>query len=156
MPDRISLLLKLTAATLAALCLLQISRLSDSIPPLQSVQLPNLSILSTNTTTATNTPPDNPNTQIPTNVQNEIQIIQASQILGRLPQPQPIMLLGIAGQYAFLQTPSGASGLAAQGEEVGGVKVLSIGTNQVSIQFNNETQNLVLFPGLTTPQPNQP
>ncbi len=147
MPDRISLLLKLCTAALAALCLLQISQLPNSTNPLESIQLPNLSILSTHTNT---NPPHQP-APISTNAQNEIQTIQASQILGRLPQPQPIMLLGIAGQYAFLQTPYGASGLAAQGEEIGGVKVLQIGTNQITIQHNSETQNLVLFPGLTTP-----
>jgi hypothetical protein len=60
------------------------------------------------------------------------------------------MLLGIAGQHAFLQTPTGQAGLAAEGDELGGVKVIRIGTNSVLVEIEGKQQELVLFPGLAS------
>ena len=86
--------------------------------------------------------------QLPPEIQNQVDTIQQSEILGRLPRPQPLMLLGIAGHHAFLQTPTGQAGLAAEGEEVGGVKVIRIGTNRVLVEVEGKPRELVLFPGL--------
>ena len=56
-------------------------------------------------------------------------------------------LLGIAGQHAFLRAPSGQTGLLKEGEELGGVKLLRIGTNRVLIEHEGQQKELSVFSG---------
>ena len=57
------------------------------------------------------------------------------------------ILLGIAGNSAFLRAPSGQTGLLREGEELGGVKLLRIGTNRVLIEHEGQKKELVIFSG---------
>jgi hypothetical protein len=56
-------------------------------------------------------------------------------------------LLGIAGQDAFLRAPNGQTGLVKEGEELGGVKLLRIGTNRVLIELEGQQKELSVFSG---------
>ncbi|MCP5515892.1 MAG: hypothetical protein H7A45_01385 [Verrucomicrobiales bacterium] len=169
MRDRWEPILKLACALLAGLLLFQLAGLTRSSDPLQGVDLPNLAALRVSSHPPPPDEADEPDTgrppgrptglppgfpggappePLPTNIQNQVDTILQSEILGRLPRPQPLMFLGLAGQHAFLQTPSGQSGIAAEGEEIGGVKVLRIGANRVLVEVEGKPQELVLFPGL--------
>ena len=56
-------------------------------------------------------------------------------------------LLGIAGKDAFIRTPNGQTGLLREGEELGGIKLLKIGTNRVLIEQDKQEKELTLFSG---------
>ena len=85
---------------------------------------------------------------IPPEVQARVERIAKSEILGPLPMPPlPMALLGIAGRDAFLRAPTGQTGLVREGEELGGIKVLRIGTNRVLVQQGDEKKELTLFSG---------
>lgn len=169
MRERKEPILRMACVLLAGLLLYQVAGLFRSPDPLKGVDLPDLAVLSVKTNSPapakaagaeTGQPPGmppggppgmpggGPPAPLATNIQNQVDAIQQSEILGSLPRPQPLMLLGIAGQHAFLQTPSGQSGLAVEGEEVGGVKVLRIGANRVLVEVEGKRQELILFPGL--------
>jgi hypothetical protein len=80
-------------------------------------------------------------------VQARVNEIHQKEIFGPVPRPVPLTLMGIGGAYVFLQTPSGQSGLVAKGEELGGVKVLRIGTNRVLVEVDGKPQELTIFSG---------
>jgi len=63
-------------------------------------------------------------------------------------QIPPPALLGIVGPYAIVRAPGGQTDLVAEGKEIGGVKVLKIGTNRVLLEFQGKTQEFLLFQGL--------
>lgn len=85
---------------------------------------------------------------LPPEIQARIDGIQKKEILGPVPRPVPLTLLGIAGKDVFLQTPGGPAGLVSEGGELGGVKVLRIGTNRVLVEVEGQTQELTIFSGL--------
>lgn len=78
-----------------------------------------------------------------------VQSIVSSEIFGPVPRPPsiPTALLGIAGKHAFLRTSTGQTGLLKEGEELGGVKLLRIGTNRVLVEQQGEKKELTLFSG---------
>ena len=169
MPERHPLILKTLCGLLAVLVAYQLSRLFRVHDPLEGVTLPDVASLSVEPVAPPVDEGSSPGSsegegpgfsggrpgggrrgpQLPPDIQNQVNAIRQSEILGRLPRPQPLMLLGIAGRHAFLQTPTGQAGLAAEGEEVGGVKVLRIGTNRVLVEVEGDSQELVLFPNLS-------
>ncbi len=73
--------------------------------------------------------------------------IKDSQILGMIMRPPPMALIGIGGHDVFLRGPNGQTGLLREGEELGGVKLLKIGTNRVLIEHEGQTKELTLFQG---------
>lgn len=73
-------------------------------------------------------------------------IIQ-SELLGPIPHPLPMALLGIAGHDAFIRTPSGMSGMIHEGAEFGGIKLLRIGTNRVLVEEAGAKKELMIFEG---------
>ncbi|HEX5400042.1 MAG TPA: hypothetical protein VFY06_13435, partial [Verrucomicrobiae bacterium] len=81
-------------------------------------------------------------------VQARIDRITDSEILGPVIHPLPMALLGIAGDSAFLRAPSGQSGLVKEGGEMGGIKLLQIGTNRVLIEEAGDKKELTIFGGL--------
>lgn len=95
-------------------------------------------------------PPAPPRTaaKIPPEVQTHIDAIQTGGMLGQLPQPLPLALLGIGGDDAFIRTANGQTGLLRVGEELGGVKLLRIDINQVVVEMEGQERTLELFPGL--------
>ncbi len=56
-------------------------------------------------------------------------------------------LLGIAGKDALLRTASGQTGWVREGKELGGVKILQIGTNRVLVEVEGQNQELMIFSG---------
>ena len=62
--------------------------------------------------------------------------------------PQPMALLGIAGEVAFLRTDSGQSGLVKAGDTLGDLKLLRIGINRVLVEQNGQPRELTIFSGM--------
>ena len=85
----------------------------------------------------------------PAEIAARIDKIKTSGILGQVIMRPPAMpaLLGIAGRDVFIRAPNGQTGLAQEGEEFGGVKVLRVGTNRVLIQYEGKTNELTVFEG---------
>ncbi|MEO7676404.1 MAG: hypothetical protein ABIV39_06550 [Verrucomicrobiota bacterium] len=84
---------------------------------------------------------------LPPAVQARVDKITQSEILAPVIRPQPLALLGIAGNSAFLRSPSGQSGLVKEGDELGGIKLLKIGTNRVLVEEAGEKKELMVFSG---------
>lgn len=73
-------------------------------------------------------------------------IIQ-SELLGPVPHPLPAALMGIAGLDAFVRTSTGMSGLVHEGADLGGMKLLRIGTNRVLVEEGGVKKELMIFGG---------
>lgn len=84
---------------------------------------------------------------LPPQIQSRLDRITQSEILGPVVRPLPMGLLGIGGQHAFLRAPNGQTGLIREGEELGGVKLLKIGTNRVLIEHEGQKKELNVFSG---------
>jgi len=84
---------------------------------------------------------------LPPAIQAHVDRITQSEILGPVMRPLPMALLGIAGKDVFLRAPNGQTGLLREGEELGGVKLLQIGTNRVLIELEGQTKELSVFSG---------
>ena len=62
--------------------------------------------------------------------------------------PQPMALLGIAGETIFLQTPGGQTGLlTVTNEPLDGIKLLRIGINRVLVEQDGQKKELMIFDG---------
>ena len=83
----------------------------------------------------------------PATVQARVDRIIQSEVLGPVMRPLPMALLGIAGKDVFFRAPNGQTGLLREGEELGGVKLLQIGTNRVLIELDGQTKELSVFSG---------
>lgn len=70
-----------------------------------------------------------------------------SEILGPVMRPLPMALLGIAGNVAFLRAPNGQTGLVKEGEDLGSLKLLRIGTNRVLVEEEGQKKELMMFSG---------
>ncbi|HWX23219.1 MAG TPA: hypothetical protein VN578_25230 [Candidatus Binatia bacterium] len=86
--------------------------------------------------------------ELPLPVQAQVVRVTESEILGPVMRPQPMALLGIAGDVAFLRSPSGQTGLVKAGDELGGLKLLRIGTNRVLVEQDGQKKELTIFNGL--------
>ena len=84
---------------------------------------------------------------LPPAIQTRVDRIIQSEVLGPVMRPLPMALLGIAGKDAFIRAPNGQTGLLREGEELGGVKLLQIGTNRVLIELEGHTNELSVFSG---------
>ena len=84
---------------------------------------------------------------LPKLVQARVDTIVESEILAPIQRPVPMALLGIAGSDAFLRTPNGQSGMIKEGEELGGVRLLRIGTNRVLVEQDGQKKELTIFSG---------
>ncbi len=85
---------------------------------------------------------------LPAEAQARVDQIVQSEILGPVIHPVPMGLLGIAGDSAMLRATNGQTGLVKAGGEMGGIKVLRIGTNRVLVETDGQKQELTLFNGL--------
>lgn len=74
-------------------------------------------------------------------------IIQ-SELLGPVMRPPPMALIGIAGKDVLLRGPNGQAGLVREGGEMGGAKLIRIGTNRVLVQEGTELKELMIFEGI--------
>lgn len=84
---------------------------------------------------------------LPPAIQSRVERIAESELLGPVIRPLPMALLGIAGDVAFLRAPNGQTGLPKEGDELGGIKLLRIGTNRVLIEHEGQQKELLMFSG---------
>lgn len=87
------------------------------------------------------------NSDLDRSVQARIARITDSEILGPVVRPPPMALLGIAGDTAFFRSPKGETGLLKEGDSLGGVKLLRIGTNRILIEQDGTNKELTIFEG---------
>jgi len=85
--------------------------------------------------------------ELPPEIQARVARISDSEILGPVMRPMPMALLGIAGNVAFLRSPSGQTGLVKEGDNLGEIKLLRIGTNRVLIEQDGQPKELMIFSG---------
>ena len=173
MLDRFNPALRILCLVLAAIVVAQLARLAGQSrslpePPTEAFSLPAPSLASGPQSTnaapnagATNpgatspavargpgaAPGVSPGPSLPAHVQARVERITQSEILGPVVRPLPMALLGIAGLDAIVRTPDGRTGLLRVGEELGGVKLLQIGTNRVLIEHEKQRKELMLFSG---------
>ncbi len=154
MPERINPLLRMLCLVLAALIVYQLAWIvaqKDPLGPLSTVSASGSFAgeergpKSTNAMATRGTAPQQ--APIAPVIQTRIDRIAQSEILAAIVRPLPMALLGIAGKDAFLRTPNGQTGLLKEGEELGGVKLLKIGTNRVLIEHEQQQKELMLFSG---------
>jgi hypothetical protein len=84
---------------------------------------------------------------LPPAMQTRISRIVDSEILGPVVRPLPMALLGIAGEYAFLRSASGQTGLVKEGDSLGDIKLLRIGINRALIEQDGQKKELTIFSG---------
>jgi hypothetical protein len=85
---------------------------------------------------------------LPAPVKERIDRITQGEILAPVMRPLPMALLGIGGQSAFLRSPDGQTGLVKEGDSLGTLKLLRIGTNRVLVEVDGEKKELMIFAGL--------
>lgn len=158
-------ILKIICLALAGLLLFQVSRLAVGRDPLKDVNVPiPPSPPLQETTQATEKPstpvqpgapgmPGMPGMRGATKVsltgpvQVSVDKIIQSEILGPVVRPPPMALLGIAGKDAMVRGPNGTTGLLRAGGELGGIKLLRIGTNRVLVEHEGQEKELMIFSG---------
>ena len=86
--------------------------------------------------------------KLPPEIQARVDRVTESEILAPIVRPMPMALLGIAGNVAFLRSPSGQTGLVKEGEDLGEIKLLHIGTNRVLVEQDGQPKELMIFSGL--------
>jgi hypothetical protein len=84
---------------------------------------------------------------LPPAIQARVDRIVESEILGPFIRPQPAALIGIAGDFAFVRAPTGQTGLVKEGDDLGGLKLLRIGTNRVLVEEQGQKKELTIFSG---------
>jgi len=92
-------------------------------------------------------PPRDRGVDLPPAVQARIHQITESEILAPVMRPLPMALLGIAGEFAFLRSASGQTGLVKEGDSLDDLKLLRIGINRVLIEQDGQKQELMIFSG---------
>jgi hypothetical protein len=89
-----------------------------------------------------------PPPKLPPEIQARVDRVVESEILAPVMHPMPMALLGIAGKFAFLRAPSGQTGLVKEGDDLGEIKLLRIGTNRVLVEQDGQKKELMIFSGL--------
>lgn len=85
--------------------------------------------------------------ELPLPIRARVDRITDSEILGPIMRPLPMALLGIAGNVAFLRAANGQTGLVKEGDNLGGLKLLRIGTNRVLVEDDGQKKELTIFSG---------
>ena len=149
MPDRLNRVLRIVCLCLAGLVLWQISRLAArKKDPLPSFNLPAAAHAASATTSTNSSKSDAKKAvELPSNARARVDRIVQSEILGALVKPQPLALIGLAGQDAFLRNTDGQTMLLREGETNSGLKLLRIGTNRVLVEHEGQQKELTLFSG---------
>ncbi len=93
--------------------------------------------------------------ELPPEIKDRVERIVQAEILGQVIRPMPMALLGIAGETAMLRSPEGQTGLVKEGDSLGTLKLLKIGTNRVLVEVKGEKadaepekKELMMFAGL--------
>lgn len=143
MPERFERYAKLACLGLGALLLYQAAKFATAPDPLASPSL-----------LAAPAPPALAEEKkqgnlpaLPPATLEQVEKITKSEILGPVPQPPPMALLGIGGDEIFLRTATGQTGLLRENEELGGIKLIRIGTNRVLIEHEGQLKELTMYSG---------
>lgn len=88
-----------------------------------------------------------PAPELPPAVKARVDRIYESELFGQIMHPMPMALLGIAGDCAFLRSPSGQTGLVKEGDSLGEIKLLRIGINRVLVEQDGQKKELLIFDG---------
>jgi hypothetical protein len=86
--------------------------------------------------------------KLPPEIQARVDRVVESEIFAPINHPMPMALLGIAGNVAFLRTPSGQTGMVKEGAALGEIKLLRIGINRVLVEQDGQQKELMIFSGL--------
>ena len=86
--------------------------------------------------------------ELPPAVLARIDRMVDSELMGPVFHPMPSGLLGIVGNVAFLRAPSGQTGMVKEGDSLGEIKLLRIGTNRVLVEEEGQKKELMIFEGL--------
>jgi hypothetical protein len=89
-----------------------------------------------------------PGPPLPPEIQARLDKVIDSEILAPVIRPMPMALLGIAGKDVFFRAPNGQTGLIKEGDELGGVKLISIGVNRVLVEEQGQRKELTIFAGM--------
>lgn len=92
-------------------------------------------------------PPGKRGADLPPTMQSRINRIVDSEMLGPVMHPLPMGLLGIAGEFAFLRSANGQTGLVKEGDSLDDLKLLRIGVNRVLIEQAGQKKELMIFSG---------
>ena len=92
-------------------------------------------------------PPGKRGTDLPPAMQSRISRIVDSEMLGPVMHPLPMGLLGIAGEFAFLRSANGQTGLVKEGDSLDDLKLLRIGVNRVLVEQGGQKKELMIFSG---------
>ena len=156
MLERLNPILRLICAGLAVLLAWQVSRAVAGKNPLENVTAPQM--VSSPVSAPTNAPGKTTNrvsratlpgkrTDFPAAIQEHLDRIVRSELLGPVIRPMPMALLGLAGNEALLRATNGQTGWVRAGEEMGGIKLLRIAANRVLVEVDNKQQELTIFAG---------
>ena len=85
--------------------------------------------------------------ELPLPIRARVDRITDSEILGPVMRPMPMALLGIAGNVTFLRAANGQTGLVKEGDSLGGLKLIQIGTNRVLVEEDGQKKELTIFSG---------
>ena len=85
--------------------------------------------------------------KLPAAIQTRVDKIVESEMFAPVMHPQPMALLGIAGETIFLRTANGLTGLLKADEPLDGVKLLRIGINRVLVEVDGQKIELMIFEG---------
>jgi hypothetical protein len=143
MPERIEPVLKIACLLLAGLVVYQLIPLLMARDPVLPGSAPPTTTVAPNPQTSS-TPGNKP---IPPAVATRIEQITQSEIFGPIPRPLPMGLIGIFGDEAYFRAPNGQVGWLKEGDELGGVKLIRIGTNRILIEHEGQTSELTIFGG---------
>ncbi len=84
---------------------------------------------------------------LPPEIQARVDRVYESEIFAPINHPMPMALMGIAGNVAFLRAPNGQTGMVKEGDDLGDIKLLRIGTNRVLVEQDGKKQELMIFAG---------
>ena len=155
--ERLGPAFRIACLGLAVLVLYQLTRIAARRDPLARLSFPAAASQATSsepqagqqgTNSAARPAPAATGTNVPPAVQARIDRITQSEALAPIMRPLPMALFGIAGKDAFLRAPNGQTGLLKEGDELGGVKLLRVGTNRVMIEHQGQQKELTVFSGL--------
>lgn len=168
MLERFQTWFRVAALLLALLAVLQVARLVKRGQALSQIRVPagSFQVAQNSTAAASGTNanatanananadashsggPHRPAPNLPPEIGARIEKIKEAQILGMIMRPPPMALMGIAGRDVFLRAANGQTGLVREGEELGGVKLLRVGTNRVLVEHEGQKRELTLFEGI--------
>lgn len=85
--------------------------------------------------------------ELPPDIKARVDRVYESEILGQVVHPLPMALIGIAGDFVFLRSANGQTGMIKEGESIGDLKLLRIGINRVLVEQGGKKQELMIFAG---------